>query len=486
MASQVNDVIYGVKLGTGDIKSIASSAYGECTTASNTAAKVVDMTGFVLVKGVTITVKFTNSNTAENPTLNVNSKGAKPIMRYGTTNAGTTEYTSWKAGNIISLTYDGTNWIINDFLGIDENHVHPYSYSDLEFSLSSKSLNVTRNRIAAYTGVSVISYSLSGDIVTFTTSSENAISELKVNIVAVQSGSGDPSPDNERPISGWTGANIYKRGFNLWDEQWEIGGISSSTGENEPSSDRIRTKNYISVKESTYYYFVTNGKTFGLRFYDKDKNYLSYVTVMNNSTLMPANVYFLRFIVLNTTTYGNNISVNYPQTDTSYHAYNGNTYNINWQSEAGTVYGGTLDVKSGLLTVTKRNYPLKNLTWQRSLFNSIYYYHSTALPNMKAFTSWQNPTDSICDMFKRQIITGVVSYWQNLTYFISYRDNTMYVRWDEITDINDFLDLIKDGNIVYELATPVTYQLTPTEIRSLLGLNNVWADCGDISLNYVP
>ena len=115
MASQVNDVIYGVKLGTGANKSIASSAYGECTTASNTAAKVVDMTGFVLVSGITIHVKFTNSNTAENPTLNVNSKGAKPIMRYGTTNVGTTEYTSWKAGSIISLTYDGTNWQMNDY-----------------------------------------------------------------------------------------------------------------------------------------------------------------------------------------------------------------------------------------------------------------------------------------------------------------------------------------------------------------------------------
>jgi hypothetical protein len=37
------------------------------------------------------------------------------------------------------------------------------------------------------------------------------------------------------------------------------------------------------------------------------------------------------------------------------------------------------------------------------------------------------------------------------------------------------------AQVVYPLTTPVTYQLTPTEVRSLLGVNNVWADCGDIT-----
>ena len=34
--------------------------------------------------------------------------------------------------------------------------------------------------------------------------------------------------------------------------------------------------------------------------------------------------------------------------------------------------------------------------------------------------------------------------------------------------------------ICYSLATPVTYQLTPTEVQMLLGTNNIWADTGDI------
>lgn len=37
---------------------------------------------------------------------------------------------------------------------------------------------------------------------------------------------------------------------------------------------------------------------------------------------------------------------------------------------------------------------------------------------------------------------------------------------------------------VYELVDPVTYQLTPHEVRSLLGSNTIYADTGDTSVEY--
>ena len=36
----------------------------------------------------------------------------------------------------------------------------------------------------------------------------------------------------------------------------------------------------------------------------------------------------------------------------------------------------------------------------------------------------------------------------------------------------------------YKLATPTTVQLSPTEVKTLLGSNSVWADSGDISVGY--
>jgi hypothetical protein len=92
---------------------IGSTLTGTCATAAATAAKVGTLENFsTLETGVTIYLKMTYSNTASAPTLNVNATGAKPIKLFGS-NAGTTDATSWKAGEVVSFTYDGTNWNIS-------------------------------------------------------------------------------------------------------------------------------------------------------------------------------------------------------------------------------------------------------------------------------------------------------------------------------------------------------------------------------------
>ena len=97
---------------------LASTCYGTCDTAAATAAKVAtiqDSQEFTLLTGTTVHIKFTYSNTVASPTLNVNSTGAKSIMRYGTTAPSTNVNTSWNAGSVLSFTYDGTYWQMNDF-----------------------------------------------------------------------------------------------------------------------------------------------------------------------------------------------------------------------------------------------------------------------------------------------------------------------------------------------------------------------------------
>lgn len=112
MASKVSGYIGKMDPGNGTQYSLGSTAYGVCDTAAATAAKTVDMTGFTLIEGATIFVKFTNANSAANPTLNVNNTGAKSIVQYGTTAVGTTNSTNgWYAGAIICLTYDGISWV---------------------------------------------------------------------------------------------------------------------------------------------------------------------------------------------------------------------------------------------------------------------------------------------------------------------------------------------------------------------------------------
>ena len=112
MATQVAGVIEKVKLSDNKEYGIAPSAYGYCETAAATAAKVVDMTGFVLKTGVTIFVKFKERNNVANPTLNVNGTGAKVIYRYGTTRPNNNDSANgWPAGAVLAFTYDGSAWV---------------------------------------------------------------------------------------------------------------------------------------------------------------------------------------------------------------------------------------------------------------------------------------------------------------------------------------------------------------------------------------
>lgn len=103
-----------VKAGANDYP-VVSTGYGTCTTAAATAEKAVTMANFdTLLEGVTIHVLFQNSNTAASPTLNVNSTGAKTIYIAGVSAPGTTASASWDANSVVSFTYDGTYWRMND------------------------------------------------------------------------------------------------------------------------------------------------------------------------------------------------------------------------------------------------------------------------------------------------------------------------------------------------------------------------------------
>lgn len=57
--------------------------YATCSTAAGTQAKVCGCSGFKLVTGAEITIKFNVTNTATAPTLNVNNTGAKSIYYRG-------------------------------------------------------------------------------------------------------------------------------------------------------------------------------------------------------------------------------------------------------------------------------------------------------------------------------------------------------------------------------------------------------------------
>lgn len=81
--------------------------YATSSSSSATAAKVATVQSggsFSLEVGATVSVTFSSANSAANPTLNVNSTGAKPIRTNGT------PYAYWAAGASVLFVYDGTYW----------------------------------------------------------------------------------------------------------------------------------------------------------------------------------------------------------------------------------------------------------------------------------------------------------------------------------------------------------------------------------------
>jgi len=81
---------------------------GVCTTGAAVAAKTVECEHFVLAPKSLMTVQFTVTNTAENPTLDINSTGAKPIRFRG----AAIRANLLKAGYAYSFVYDGTAWCL--------------------------------------------------------------------------------------------------------------------------------------------------------------------------------------------------------------------------------------------------------------------------------------------------------------------------------------------------------------------------------------
>ncbi len=96
--------------------------YGVCSTPAASAAKTVDCTGFTLVTGAKIAIKFSNTNIANTPTLNVNGTGAKNIYYRG----AAVDKNLFSADRVYEFVYDGTQY---QFIG-DINVNTTYTGSD--------------------------------------------------------------------------------------------------------------------------------------------------------------------------------------------------------------------------------------------------------------------------------------------------------------------------------------------------------------------
>ena len=164
-------------------------------------------------------------------------------------------------------------------------------------------------------------------------------------------------------------------------------------------------------------------------------------------------------------------------------AQDGTTYNISFGS-AGTVYGGSLDVPSGVLTVTHTLWstngrPASDPT-AVSTSNDITQFwlyaggtNRTYFNGVKCDSLINNQSGGISNTFR-----AISTYQSSINIYMptSLAGTTR-------ASINTYLNA-HPMNFWVQLITPVTYQLTPTEVTTLLGQNNIWADTGDVDVVY--
>ena len=77
--------------------------------------------------------------------------------------------------------------------------------------------------------------------------------------------------------NGWTGLDV--KPINIWDETWEKGGLSTSTGETEFSITSIRSADFIPcIPNINYYLSCVTAATY-IWFYRNDKSYINFFIV---------------------------------------------------------------------------------------------------------------------------------------------------------------------------------------------------------------
>lgn len=269
------------------------------------------------------------------------------------------------------------------------------------------------------------------------------VKSLICNIEPIQEGSGDPSPENVRPISGRTGVNVVRCGKNLIPTNAFTGvtkqGLTYTvnTDGTVSVSGTATASSYIAFQTNFSEDVIINGVPeingvavtgTSIQVYSDVSGIGGYIRSNDISMVIPTN----RTIVIRLRVDSGTIVENAlfkpmarisTDTDYSFEPYKGNAYSVNWETDAGTVYGGSLDVVSGKLIVDRG-------------------------------------------------------------YIASYNGETLPSTWISDRDVYAAGTTPTTGaQVVYKLAEPIEYQLTPQEIKTLL-INNIWCDSGDVTVEY--
>lgn len=292
----------------------------------------------------------------------------------------------------------------------------------------------------------------------------------------VQAGSGEPSPDNIRPISGRDSVKVERCGENLLDVsrvvevsaqygltvQYVSGKITISGIYSNPSATASFTFMSLSYRLPPTTEFMLLGlktsgcKTDGVRFTNNKARNRIAIDIKECTNGEKAEISFYLIAYVGTTP------------PTTYAPYTGQTTNLTLPR---TIYGGTVDAVTGD----------GQETWQAKSFNgtenwALYDDGSSAkffyTPD---YTVDSEPLDTICSHFRKAAFT---------------RGTIIRVYTSVFTDLDAYKDYLTAQyaagtpvQIAYKLATPTPFTATGAQpIPALSGVNTVITDADSVTV----
>lgn len=367
--------------------------------------------------------------------------------------------------------------------------------------------------------------SAEGAVASFADGTDLPLKSMVVNIDPVQSGTGDPSPTNIRPISGWDAVKVTRCGKNLLDDVTPTvvnAYISNQNGRPILRSSGENRTVIVQMKPNTTYTYTWNqsaisgapsddsnvilfdeypvvGVTLGYSTGDTMRN------ANNKRTFSSADYKYAAIKIANIyrSNYAETLSASMLEvgsTATDYEPYNGTSVTIDLGR---TVYGGTLNVLTGELVVEGELEVFDAATdrYIESQINTFLKEGSSVgtVGNFTRISFAVKPVDQsrynrisssyaykMCNLAKHSF-----SYNEASTHW--YRNTMLYVFLptaicgSTTQSVFDYLVSIKDTNpltLWIPYATPITYHLDPQTVRSLVGNNTIFADTGNVALEY--
>lgn len=290
--------------------------------------------------------------------------------------------------------------------------------------------------------------------------------KVESSIVAVQAGTGTPSPTNERPITGFTECVVKDRGDNIFDidaaHAQAFTYIYQYNITVEPNTAYICASDIPQTSPASIYFNGTSTDTDGVW--------------NNNPKIVTSGADGSLYVLVRFSDAGGGID--------AYTAIKNGTYTLTLAKvstatiqfgAAGTVYSGRIEFISGKLVVD-RGYFTPTSVYSVSLSGGGIYYWVISLPENTVSGS----DGLISSHFK-----GDTAIQPGNTYTTGAGGRSLVaVPTDQSLNTKALADAWLQANnpqFVYKLATPHEYQLTPAQLRSLIGANRLTSSTGEVT-----